>query len=89
VRGDHARKGRSHFRAQRNGAFALVREVVELADDFFAALGRKKFERFERRAVVFAEIVTPGRFAPFIENEPSRVGAPSGRRAGAVRDKNL
>ncbi len=89
VRGDHARKGRGHFRPQRNGAFTLVREIVELADNFLAAFGGEKFQRFERRAVVFAEIVTPGRFAPFVKNELARVGAPSVGCAGAVRDKNL
>ena len=61
---------------QGNFAFALVHEIIELADDFFAALGGKEFQRFQRRAVVFAKAVAPGHAAPFVENVLARVRAP-------------
>jgi len=44
MRRDHAGERGSHFRAQGNGAVAFIDEIVELADDFVAALGREKFQ---------------------------------------------
>ena len=76
VRGDHAGKRGRHFRPQRHGPVAFVREVVELADDFVAAFGGIKFERFEGRAVVFAKAVAPGDVAPRIKNVIPHVGTP-------------
>ena len=77
VRGDHARQRRRHFRPERDGAVAFVGEIVKLADDFVAAFGGEQFERFERRAVVFAEAVAPGGFTPFVENVLAGVKTPS------------
>lgn len=37
VGGGHAGQGRRHFRAERDGAFALVNKAIKLADDFLAA----------------------------------------------------
>ena len=76
VRGDHAGQRRRHFRPQRNGAFPLVHKVVELADDFLAALRREQFQGFQRRTVVFAEAVAAGNFAPLVKDILARVGAP-------------
>ena len=77
VRCDHARERRRHFRPQGDFAPAFVGEVVELPDDFLAALGGEEFQRFEGWAVVFAEAVAPGGFAPFVENELAGVSAPN------------
>ena len=41
VRGDHARKGRGHFRSQSYFAVTFVFEIVELADNFLSTFGRK------------------------------------------------
>src|SRR5947207_1443244 len=76
VRSDHAGECRRHFRPQRHGAVAFVGEVVELADDFVAALGGVKLERFERRAVVFAEAIAASDLAPGFKNVIAHVGAP-------------
>jgi hypothetical protein len=38
VRGDHARQGGGHLRTERDLALPFVGEIVELADDFLAAL---------------------------------------------------
>ena len=61
---------------KRDVAVAFVHEVVELPDDFLAALGGEQFERFQRRAVVFAKAVAPGGIAPFVENVLARVRTP-------------
>ena len=76
VRGGHARERGRHLRAQRDFAVALVLEIIELADDFRAALGGEEFQRFERRAVVFAEAGALGNRAPLVKNILARVGAP-------------
>jgi len=79
VRGDHARERRRHFRPQRNFTVTFVFEIIKLRDNFFAALGCEEFERFERRAVVFAEAVTARDRPPFFKNKLARVGAPNVR----------
>ena len=79
VGGDHARQGGGHLRAQRHLALALVCEIVELPDDFLAALGGEELQRFEGRAVVFAKAVAPGHAAPLVEDVLARVGAPQVR----------
>ena len=76
VRRNHPRQGRGHFGAQRDLALAFVFEVVELTYDLSAAFSREEFERFERRAVVFAKSIAPGGVAPFIENILANVRAP-------------
>ena len=76
VRGDHAGKRGRHFRPQRHRPVAFVREVVELADDFVAAFGRVKLQRFEGRAVVFAKAIAPRDVAPRLKNVIPQVGAP-------------
>ena len=76
VSGDHAGERRRHFRSQRHGPVAFVGEVVELPDNFVAALGGVKLERFERRAVVFAEAVAARDPAPGVEDVIADVGAP-------------
>ena len=43
VGGNHSRQGGRHLRAQGHFAPAFVREVVELPDDFLAALGSEQF----------------------------------------------
>ena len=40
---DHARQGGRHLRPQRDDTFAFVHKVVELADNFIAALGGEEF----------------------------------------------
>ena len=85
VRGDHAGQGGSHLRTKRHLALAFVAEVVELADDFLAALGGKQFQGFQRRAVVFPEPVAARRRAPLLEDELARLRAPQvrlGQRLG-------
>src|SRR5207249_12214525 len=84
VRGDHTGQRRRHFRSQRHGAVAFVGEVVELADDFVAALGGVELERFEWRAVVFAEAVAARDGTPVVEDVITHVRAPS-RVAGRER----
>ena len=76
VGGHHAGERGSHFRPQRNGPAALVHKVVELADDFRAAFGRKQLKRFEWRAVVFAEAIAFGHRPPLLKDELTRIGAP-------------
>ena len=44
VRSNHTGERRRHLRPERNGAIALVHEVVKLADNFVAAFGREQFE---------------------------------------------
>ncbi|MEI9865515.1 MAG: hypothetical protein WDN00_13405 [Limisphaerales bacterium] len=68
--------------------FSLVHKVVELADDFFAALGREQFKRFERRTVVFAKTIAPGGCAPFIKKYIGGRRHSKHHYAGAVRDKS-
>src|SRR5271166_6924902 len=76
MRGDHARQGWGHFWAEGNRAFALVHEIVQLVYDFIAALGRKQFERLERRSVILTKTVTPGNVPPFTKNVLAGVRAP-------------
>ena len=76
VRRDHASKRWRHLWAQRDLAISLVLEVVKLTDDFRAALGGEEFERFERRAVVFAKAVTPGDIAPLGEDVLASIRTP-------------
>src|ERR1051325_7338796 len=73
---NHTGQRWSHFGAQRNFAIPFVFKVIELTDDFGAALGGVKFERFEWRAVIFAKAITAGHVAPLIENVLAGVGAP-------------
>ena len=67
ARRHHARERRRHLRAQRDLAAALVREVVELADDLVAALLRVELERLERRPVVLDEREPARNVAPGAE----------------------
>ena len=76
VRGNHAGQGGSHFRAQRDGASALVRKVVELPHNLLAALGGEEFQGLERRAVVLPERIAPGGRPPFFEDVLAGVRAP-------------
>ena len=68
MRCNHASEGGRHFRTQGHGAFAFIDEMVELANDFVAAFDCKKFQRFQRGAVVFAEAVTAGAIPPISKN---------------------
>ena len=73
---NHAGESGGHFRAQCHGALALVRELVELSDDFTAALGRVQLERFERGAVVFAEAVAARYVPPIFKDVIAGIRAP-------------
>ena len=50
--------------------------MVELSDDFAAALGRVQLERFERGAVVFAEAVAARYVAPLFKDVIARIRTP-------------
>ena len=66
--GDHARQRGRHFRAKRNLPLAFIGEMVELADDFLAALSGEEFQWFQWGTIVFVETVAPRQAAPSIEN---------------------
>ena len=76
MRGDHARQGGRHFRAQRDFAAAFVGEIVQLPDDFVAAFEGVELQRLQRGAVVFAEAVAARHGAPFSKNVLAGIRAP-------------
>src|SRR5438132_1694197 len=76
VRGHHARECGSHFRTERDGAIAFIREIVELRDDLFPALGREEIERFEGRAIILAKAIGSRHRAPLLEEVIASISAP-------------
>src|ERR1043166_4800195 len=69
VRRDHAGKRRRELRTERHLAFALIREVEKLIDNFWAALFLVKLCGFERRPFPFDEPVATTHFPPAREAE--------------------
>jgi hypothetical protein len=60
----HARQRRRHLRPQRDLSSTLVDEVVQLADDFVAALLGVELQRLERGPIVFDEREPASNVAP-------------------------
>src|SRR6478672_5231997 len=63
-RGDHPGESGSHLGSEGHVAVALVFEVVELPDDFVAALSGIELERFQRWTIVLDESVSPRHITP-------------------------
>jgi hypothetical protein len=80
VRGDEAREGGGHLGPKRHISPAFVGEMVELANDFFTALGGEELKWFEWGAIVFLEAVLVGDAAPRLEQVLPGTGAPRLRR---------
>ncbi len=62
--GDEARERRCHLRPERDFAPALILEIKELGNDFFAGFFCEKLERFEHRRVPFLKRKTVRDLAP-------------------------
>src|SRR5205823_462351 len=76
VRCHHPGQSGRHLGAQGDRALALVRKIVELSDNFSAALGCKEIEWFQGRAVVLAETVAARHAAPALKNVLPGICAP-------------
>ena len=63
-RPNHSRERGRHFRSQGDAPVTLVREFVELADDFLSALRRVQLQRLERRSIVLLEAIATRDLAP-------------------------
>ena len=92
--GHHAGEGGRHFRAQRHLAPALVDEIVQLAHDLVAALGRVQLQRLERRAVVLLEPVPRGHRPPGTEDVRAQrkiggVELPKARQGLGLHGENI
>ena len=68
TRGYHPGQCRRHLRPERDLTLALVREGIELADDFVSTLCRIQLERLERRSVILLESVPRGNGPPRLED---------------------
>jgi hypothetical protein len=61
---NHTSKSGREFRTQCDFAFAFVREIEKLLDNFSAALFLVQLGRFERRAFPFDESIAAGNLTP-------------------------